>query len=87
MYYIKYNISILFMLCKITPNKIRNIKNIKLIKELLTNKYIFVSNNNVIDLINKSKSLVVINSGVGFEGLMLGKPVATLGECNYKIAT
>ena len=24
----KYNISILFMLCKITPNKIRNIKNI-----------------------------------------------------------
>ena len=73
---------------KIHPMGVRNKKiNIKLVKELMTNKYIFVSNDNVIDLINKSQSLVVINSGVGFEGLMLGKPVATLGDCNYKIAT
>lgn len=73
---------------KIHPMGVRNKKiNIKLIKQALVNKYIFISNDNVIDLINRSQSLVVINSGVGFEGLVLGKPVATLGDCNYKIAT
>ena len=42
---------------------------------------------NVHNLIAQSRGVIVINSGVGFEGLIHGKPVVTLGDCDYKAAT
>lgn len=54
-------------------------------KAWMTNKYIFLSEENVTYLIKKSCRVVVINSGVGFESLVLGKDVTTLGEASYSI--
>ena len=42
---------------------------------------------NVHNLIAQSRGVIVINSGVGFESLIHGKPVVTLGDCDYKAAT
>ncbi len=42
---------------------------------------------NVHDLVRWSKGVFAINSGVGFESLIHGKPVVNLGDCDYKWAT
>jgi hypothetical protein len=41
---------------------------------------------NVHDLIANSRGVITVNSGVGFESLVHGKPVVTLGNCDYKWA-
>jgi hypothetical protein len=49
----------------------------------------FVSclNANIHSLILGAEGVVVINSGVGFESLIHGKPVVTFGNCDYKSVT
>ena len=49
----------------------------------------FVSclNANIHSLILGSEGVIVINSGVGFESLIHGKPVVTFGNCDYKSVT
>jgi len=49
--------------------------------------YVFLLNENIHSLILESQAVVVINSGVGFESLIHGKPVITLGACDYQWVT
>lgn len=42
---------------------------------------------NIHSLIQGAEGVVVINSGVGFESLIHGKPVVTFGNCDYKCVT
>lgn len=42
---------------------------------------------NIHELIRRSSGVLVINSGTGFESLLHGKPVATIGDCDYRAAT
>ena len=49
--------------------------------------YVHVLEGNIHDFIHRSKGVIVINSGVGFESLIHGKPVVTLGNCDYKWVT
>lgn len=50
-------------------------------------EYIFCLDVNVHDLIAWSRGVFTINSGVGFESLIHGKPVVTFGNCDYKWVT
>ena len=47
----------------------------------------FCVNANVHDLISRARGVFTINSGVGFESLIHGKPVVTFGNCDYRWAT
>lgn len=49
--------------------------------------YVFLLNENVHSLISAAHAVIVINSGVGFETLIHGKPVITLGACDYQWTT
>lgn len=42
---------------------------------------------NIHELIKRSSGVLVINSGTGFESLLHGKPVATIGDCDYRGVT
>ena len=42
---------------------------------------------NIHELIRRSSGVLVINSGTGWESLLHGKPVATIGDCDYKRLT
>jgi hypothetical protein len=64
-------------------NKIINAVN----KYAGTSDYIFCHDVNVHDLITSSRGVFTINSGVGFESLIHGKPVVTFGNCDYKWVT
>jgi len=46
--------------------------------------WLFRSSANVHNLIAEADGIVLINSGVGFESLIHGKPVVTFGNCDYK---
>jgi capsule polysaccharide modification protein KpsS len=48
---------------------------------------VFLMNENVHSLISGAHAVIVINSGVGFESLIHGKPVVTLGACDYQWVT
>ena len=48
---------------------------------------VFVLHENVHSLISAAHAIIVINSGVGFESLIHGKPVITLGSCDYQWVT
>ena len=48
---------------------------------------VFCVNANVHDLISRARGVFTINSGVGFESLIHGKPVVTFGDCDYKWVT
>jgi Capsule polysaccharide biosynthesis protein len=48
---------------------------------------VFLLNENVHSLISAAHAVIVINSGVGFESLIHGKPVITLGACDYQWMT
>lgn len=48
---------------------------------------VFLMNENVHSLISGAHAVLVINSGVGFESLIHGKPVVTLGACDYQWVT
>jgi len=39
---------------------------------------------NIHDLIAGARAVVTVNSGVGFEALVHGKPVVTFGDCDYR---
>ena len=47
----------------------------------------YVENVHIKKLIEKSKAVYVINSGVGQEAMLLDKTVVTFGRCDYKPAT
>ena len=49
--------------------------------------YVFCLDGNIHDLIANSRGVYTINSGVGFESLVHGKPVVTFGNCDYKWVT
>lgn len=49
--------------------------------------YMYISNGDVRDLIDRSQAIFVINSGVGFEGLLKLKRVFTFGKSDYHQAT
>ena len=49
--------------------------------------HVFLVNENVHSLISAAHAIIVINSGVGFESLIHGKPVITLGACDYQWMT
>ena len=53
----------------------------------LSGQYVFVLNENIHALIAASAGVVVLTSGVGFESLIHGKPVVTLGNPDYRWAT
>ena len=52
-----------------------------------TSRYAFCAQANVHDLIANAKGVFTINSGVGFESLIHGKPVVTFGNCDYQWVT
>lgn len=56
-------------------------------KAAAASPYVFLLNENVHSLISAAHAIVVINSGVGFESLIHGKPVITLGACDYQWVT
>jgi hypothetical protein len=56
-------------------------------KAAAASRYVFLLNENVHSLISAAHAVVVINSGVGFESLIHGKPVITLGACDYQWMT
>ncbi|MDT7688865.1 MAG: hypothetical protein QOE46_1624 [Acidobacteriota bacterium] len=49
--------------------------------------YVHCVEANIHDLIAGARGVFTINSGVGFESLIHGKPVATFGNCDYKWVT
>lgn len=49
--------------------------------------FVFCLDANVHDLIAGATAVFTINSGVGFESLIHGKPVVTFGDCDYKWVT
>ncbi len=49
--------------------------------------HVHLLSGNINDFILRARGILCINSGVGFESLIHGKPVATLGNCDYKWAT
>ena len=50
-------------------------------------RYVVVVDENIHALIAGAAGVVVLTSGVGFESLIHGKPVVTLGRCDYRWAT
>ena len=48
---------------------------------------VLLLNENIHSLISAAHAVIVINSGVGFESLIHGKPVITLGACDYQWVT
>jgi hypothetical protein len=52
-----------------------------------TGRYVAVVDENIHALIAGATGVVVLTSGVGFESLIHGKPVVTLGRCDYRWAT
>jgi len=73
---------------KLHPGNYLDPEIIELAKKRSTGrKYVHLMEGNIHDLIEKSTGVVCINSGVGFEGLIHGKPVATFGRCDYQWVT
>lgn len=56
-------------------------------KQLADNVNIFWSEDNLHDLISRSRSVFTINSSVGFEAMLHEKPIATFGRTLYDTAT
>lgn len=52
-----------------------------------SSSFIHKAEGNIHELIKRSSGLFVINSGVGFESLIHGKPIATFGACDYSRVT
>lgn len=49
--------------------------------------YLKITSGNIHSLIARCRAVLVINSGVGFEALVHGKPVITIGRCDYDHVT
>ncbi|MEO5930684.1 MAG: hypothetical protein ABIR47_12180 [Candidatus Kapaibacterium sp.] len=50
-------------------------------------EHVYLMDGNVHDLVANAIGIFTINSGVGFESLIHGRPVATFGNCDYRWAT
>lgn len=50
-------------------------------------EFVHLLEGNIHDFIERSRGVIVINSGVGFESLIHGKPVMTFGNCDYQWVT
>lgn len=50
-------------------------------------KCVMLSNGSVNSLIQNAKAVVTVNSGVGFEALVMGRPVITAGRSDYSFVT
>lgn len=48
-------------------------------------KIVFANNHTTQDLVEKSEAVITLNSTVGVESLLLGRPVITLGDACYNI--
>ncbi|MFT6437566.1 MAG: hypothetical protein ACJAVI_005641 [Candidatus Azotimanducaceae bacterium] len=56
-------------------------------RRVWSSRYIHCVGGNIQEMIKDSSGLLLINSGTGFEALVHGKPVATMGQCDYKAVT
>jgi hypothetical protein len=56
-------------------------------RRVASGRYVAVVDENIHSLIAGAAGVVVLTSGVGFEGLIHGKPVVALGQCDYRWAT
>ena len=54
------------------------------VSSLLELPNVTLSQNDLFDELEHSKCVLLINSGVGFESLMVGKPVISFGDCIYR---
>ncbi|MEK9571729.1 MAG: hypothetical protein VW124_22110 [Paracoccaceae bacterium] len=71
---------------KLHPSTYRHRQlNFEIIKLLLTNKNVYLSKQPILKLIEEACYVTTINSGVGFESLLLGKPVVLLGDADYDL--
>lgn len=52
-----------------------------------TGKHVFLLNENIHSLIANCAGVIAINSGVGFETLIHGRPMITMGACDYESVT
>lgn len=64
-----------------------NKKSMLPLRELVTGPYVRWSDASIHDLIEYSRGVMTINSGVGFESLLHRKPVATFGRVEYDCVT
>lgn len=65
-----------------TPENVR-----QLLADMEGGSTILVYRGNIHSAIRGARLVIVINSGTGFEALVHGKSVATLGSCDYQAAT
>ena len=73
---------------KIHPYSLKDLKIQNTLKNYASkSRYVDISSRNIHELISASSGVFVINSGVGFEALIHGKPVVTFGNCDYQLAT
>lgn len=56
-------------------------------RRVATGRYVAMVDENIHALIDGAAGVVVLTSGVGFESLIHGKPVVTLGRCDYRWVT
>ena len=56
-------------------------------RRVAAGRYVAMMDENIHSLIAGAAGVVVLTSGVGFESLIHGKPVVTLGRCDYRWAT
>ena len=56
-----------------------------LYKEMAAKEVVFASDISTMELIQRSQGVITINSSVGVESILLGKPVLTLGQAFYNI--
>lgn len=54
------------------------------VSSLLELPNVTLSQNDLFDELEHSKCVLLINSGVGFEALMVGRPVISFGDCIYR---
>jgi hypothetical protein len=68
-------------------NDRRDEETFRVLDDAHTRDDVIVATSNIIDLIEQSKMVFVVNSGTGFEALLRHKNVCTLGDNDYKWAT
>ncbi|RVU19479.1 hypothetical protein [Methylobacterium oryzihabitans] len=64
-----------------------NLKATRAFRSLADDRNVFWSEDNIHDLIARSTAVFTINSSVGFEAMLHGKPIVTLGRTLYDAAT
>lgn len=65
----------------------RSSTTVRFLSETKKHSNAIISNSNIHDLISQTKATICVNSGVGIEALIHLKPVISLGESDYNIAS